>query len=383
MKIGLFTDTYFPIINGISVSVKNLYVSLKERGHEVLIFTNEHDHAMSEQDVIRFKLFKPPKKSLKEFRIGFISDKMKDRVKQEKLDIIHIHTEFTMGRLGRKMSKKLGIPMVYTYHTMYEDYTHYLSKRFGTLLKKTVIKVGLKYANASSCLICPTSKVFNKFDEYGYTGHKVIIPSGIDFDRFKLENLDKDTLSDIRKKHHKPFPHFLFVGRISHEKNIYTLLKNMVILNQTDSVYLTIIGDGPDKEEYMDYVKSHQLVDKVTFTGMINNTEIPYYYRMADAFVSFSKTETQGLTYIEALASNTPVFAHEDHHLHEIIHDGYNGFLFKDEHAFIPLIKPFIENKSQLEAMQKNGASSVQYLDKKEYGKNIEALYLKYRKTSS
>lgn len=378
MKIGLFSDTYFPIINGISVSVKNLYEALKQRGHDVVIFTNDHDNALQEIDVVRFKLFKPPKKSLKEFRIGFITEKMKEVVNKENLDIIHIHTEFTMGRLGRKMAKKYDIPMVYTYHTMYEDYTHYVSKRFGNLMKKTMIKMGLKYANASSCLICPTSKVYKKFDEYGYQKEKVIIPSGIDFEAFKLENLDNDILSKIKKTYEKPFPHFIFVGRISHEKNIYSLLKNIHQLNQVSPVYLTIIGDGPDKEEYMDYVKSHGLIDQVTFTGMIKNTEIPYFYRLADAFISFSKTETQGLTYIEALASNTPVFAHEDHHLHEIIKDGVNGYLFKDDHAFIPLITPFIQNKQKLLIMQENGAKSVLSMDKNEYGKNIEALYLKY-----
>jgi len=111
---------------------------------------------------------------------------------------------------------------------------------------------------------------------------------------------------------------------------------------------------------------------------MIRNEEIPYYYKMADAFVSFSKSETQGLTYIEALASNTPVFAHEDHHLHELIQDGYNGYLFKDDKAFIPLIEPFINNPERLKKLQENGASSVSSLDRHEYGKNVEALYIKY-----
>jgi 1,2-diacylglycerol 3-alpha-glucosyltransferase len=261
---------------------------------------------------------------------------------------------------------------------MYEDYTHYLSKRFGRLMKKTVINVGLKYANASVCLICPTSKVFHKFDEYGYQGDKVIIPSGIDFDQFKSENLDSKRLESIKKAHDKPFPHFIFVGRISHEKNIYTLLKNIYELNKKNPVYLTIIGDGPDKEEYMDYVISHGLKDLVTFTGMIRNQEIPYYYKMADAFVSFSKSETQGLTYIEALASNTPVFAHEDHHLHELIQDGYNGYLFKDDKAFIPLIEPFIKSSERLKKLQENGLRSVALFDRHEYGKNIEALYKEY-----
>lgn len=377
MKIGLFSDTYFPIINGISVSVFVLAKEFRLKGHEVIIFTNDHDRALPEDGVVRFKAMKPPKKALSEFRIGRVSQAKIDIVTQYRLDIIHCHTEFTMGRLGKKVSQLKHIPLIYTYHTMYEDYVHYISKRFTKLTKRLAIAWGLRFANAANIMIAPTEKVAQKFASYGYKGPLYIIPTGLDFDRFKSSSLDASILTELKDRFGKPFPHGLFVGRLSHEKNLMGLLDALKESVQVGrGWHCTFVGDGPARKDCEDYVKAQQLERWVTFVGMIDPQMTPYYYHLVDFFVSFSQSETQGLTYIEALASNTPVIAREDTHLVPLIVPKQSGYLFKTKEEFIAIINSIQMKPEHLTACQPDALELLRTFTAKTYAQKVEALYL-------
>lgn len=375
MRIGLFTDSYFPMINGVSVSVFNLYEELKARGHSVFVFTHIHDVAEPDDCVIRFKAFKNPKRGLREFRIGFVTRKKIKKIAAMNLDVIHCHSEFTMGRVAKRAAKKLKIPFVYTYHTMYEDYTHYLAKRGTKILKKMVIGIGLYYANFADHVILPTSKVATKFASYGFTGPSSIIPTGIDLSRFKASFMDASK-EPLKASIKRPYPHFIFVGRISHEKSIQPLIEAVSMLHAKQiKCYLTIVGDGPDKKAYEQFTRDQNLDEFIAFTGMVAQSEIPYYYQCADYFVSFSKTETQGLTYIEALASGTPVLAYKDDHLEEIIEPKVNGYLFKSPHEFVDLVSHLVVKDSAYTLDKVAIIDSVKAYDKAVYGQSLEKVY--------
>ena len=376
MKIGLFSDTYFPIINGISVSVSLLAKELRKKGHTVIIFTHDHDHAQPEKDVVRFKGFKVPKRSLQEFRIGRVTKAKIKKVMEDHFDIIHCHTELTIGRIGKKVAKVTSTPLVYTYHTMYEDYVHYISKYFKKYTRKFVIYYSVKFANQSNVLIAPTNKVAQKFLSYQYQGPIRVIPTGIDLNRFKKENLSLERLHELKKQYQKPFPHGVFVGRISFEKNLLLLLETLhACLNDQHAFYLTLIGDGPARCSLETYVHDHHLLDYVSFTGMISQEEIPYYYQMTDFFVSFSTTETQGLTYIEALAADLPVIAKEDAHLSSWIKEGTSGYLFNDIKDFKKTIQKIIEDPALIQSLKPSQLDVLTPLSSEVYAASVEALY--------
>lgn len=377
MRIGLFSDTYFPIINGISMSVFVLAKELRLKGHEVIIFTNDHDRALPEAGVVRFKAMKPPKKALSEFRIGRVSQSKIDKVTQFHCDIIHCHTEFTMGRLGKKVAQLKRIPLIYTYHTMYEDYVHYISKRFTKLTKRLAIAWGLRFASAANVMIAPSEKVAQKFASYGYHGPLHIIPTGLDFDRFKRTSLEASVLADLKNRFDKPFPHGLFVGRLSHEKNLMGLLEALKeSVHAGRGWHCTFVGDGPARNDCEDYVNKHRLEDWVSFVGMVDPQMTPYYYHLVDFFVSFSQSETQGLTYIEALAANTPVIVREDTHLIPLIVPHQSGYLFNTKEDFIKIIQTIHNQPEHLTSCQPQALDYLQSFSSKTYAHKVEALYL-------
>ena len=376
MKIALFSDTYFPIINGISVSVYLLATELRQQGHSVTIFTNDHDKAQPEKGVIRLKAMKPPVRALREFRIGRVTKKKLLTVMETRYDVIHCHTELTMGRLGKRVAKLTNTPLIYTYHTMYEDYVHYISKYFQGLSRKFVIYYSVRFANASTHLIAPTQKVADKFHSYGYKGPLTIIPTGIDLNKFKSESLDKTLLNQLKESFKRPFPHGVFVGRVSHEKNLKTLLLTLkACIEEKTPWYLTIIGDGPAKKDCEALVKEQGLSSYVRFTGMVAPEMIPYYYQLSDFFVSFSTTETQGLTYIEALAANLPVIAQDDVHLSSMIEEGVSGYLIPSPAAFNPLMASIIEIPDRLKKLSPEHSKLLAPLSSKAYANNILKIY--------
>lgn len=383
MRIGLFTDSYFPSINGVSVSVHQLYQELTTLGHEVFIFTNVHDDAVDHPHVIRFKAIRPPKKALREYRVGLFSYFKIKRVRTYDLDIIHCHSEITMGRIARKVAKLDHIPFVYTYHTMYEHYTHFISKRGAGALRKFFKWVSLFYADFAEAVIFPTEKVAQTFLGYGFKKPYHIIPTGIDLSAFNASP-KPPAMSARLEALKKPFPHCLFVGRLSHEKSIQSLLESVKILRQKSiRVYVTLIGDGPDKATYETYVNTHNLSDQVEFTGMIAHEVIPFYYQTADFFVNFSQTESQGLTYIEALASGLPVLARWDVHLDTWIIPQVNGILFDSNEAFIALMQDIVAHPESYQMDKAAIRQSVRAFDKKIYAERVETLYHSLIKKSS
>ena len=185
MRIGLFTDAYFPIISGVSISLDILENELRKLGHTVYIFTNDHHEAKEQEFVVRFKGKSLPMKGMDQYRISKVTKAKINEVKKHNLDVIHCHTEFTMGRLGRKAARKCNIPVVHTYHTMYEDYCHHITKTFVKPLTFASKVYSKSFANSADEVIFPTIKVKKTFDKYGFKKESHIIPTGIYLDKFR------------------------------------------------------------------------------------------------------------------------------------------------------------------------------------------------------
>lgn len=237
MRVGIFTDTYPPFINGVSTSVVMLKRSLERLGHEVYIVTvnNENMKYKYEEDEKVVRIPGLPT-GIYDYRLtGIYPITALNKIKKWNLDIIHSQTEFGVGTFARIISKQLGIPLVHTYHTMYEDYVHYITKGyFNGASKKIVEYLTLFYCDKTiSELIVPTKKAYELFKQkYRVNRNVYIVPTGIEVERFYSENNPNFNLTKKRKSLGLSKDDFviLFVGRIGKEKNIDLLLESMPYL---------------------------------------------------------------------------------------------------------------------------------------------------------
>lgn len=378
MRIGIFTDAYTPLISGVATSIDILAAELRKMNHEVVIVTFDNVGSVEDDFVVRFVGKKLPMKGLDQYRIGRVNKKKVKSLEILKLDLVHVHTEFTMGRLGRKYAKTYNVPLVYTYHTMYEDYVHFVSPLFKGISRKIIRTYCNSFIKSVDQAIFPTVKVRKKFDILGYNGDAKIIPTGIYLERFRKINFLKKDVIELKEKLGFKKDDFvlMFLGRISREKSLEALITEFSKLSKIDSkVKLLLVGGGPDADDFIELTKQLKIEDKVIFTGMVPPTEVAYYYQLGDIFVNFSMTETQGLTYIEALASGVPLLVKYDDNLEGVIENGINGFSFPNDNDFIPLYKKMTENRVLLDEMTNNTTKSMKRFSAENYGRSILEVY--------
>lgn len=373
MKIGFFTDTYFPQVSGVSTSIRTLKQELEKRGHEVYIFTTTDPNVKElEPHIIRMPSI--PFISFKERRVVVRGGVYAYYIAKELgLDIIHTHTEFGLGFLGKITAKSLDIPCVHTYHTMYEDYLHYIAN--GKLVKTTHVKQFSKLFMANmSGVICPSQRVVDTLDRYGVEEPKEIIPTGIDITQFKpRESIE---LEQVREKYGiKETDLFLLsVSRISYEKNIHTLLKGMPkIVEAIPNVMFLIVGDGPYKQELEALVAELALEEYVVFSGEIPNHEISPFYQAADIFVSASDSETQGLTYTEAMASSTQVVAKGNAYLDSLFDDISLGMTYEEDEDFADALITFVRTSPGID--EEVTQRKLYGISSEAFGESVESFY--------
>lgn len=376
MRIGIFTDSYSPIISGVTVSINVLKTELRKLGHEVYIITNDHDQAVEEEFVIRINGLRLPMKGLEEYRIGKVTNKKVKMMAKYNFDIIHCHTEFTVGRLGRCVARRYNIPLVHTYHTMYEEYVHFVSKTFARSLRFISKKYFRSFANSANMVIFPTKKVQDRFIEYGYKKDSIIIPTGIYLEKYRRINFERSEFIDIKLKSGFKKDDFviLFLGRVSREKSLEDLIVNFAKIDRPN-VKLFIVGGGPDEKHFRDIVKKMDLQDKVVFTGMVPQKDVPVYYQVGDLFANFSMTETQGLTYCESLASGCPLLVKYDKNLDGVIENGFNGYTFNTDEEFLTLFNTLYDNPIILNEIKTKTSIGIEQFSAQTYGLRVIELY--------
>lgn len=383
MRIGLFTDTYPPFINGVSTSVLMLKQGLEKLGHEVYVVTvNDESFSYKEEDgVLKIPSFPI---GLMNFRqSGIYPLKALKIIKKWKLDIIHSHTEFSIGTFARLISKQLNIPLVHTYHTMYEEYIYYITKGYFDSASKKLVE----YLTLFLCdktideLIVPTEKAKELFkDKYKVKRDVYVIPSGIDTTRFYKENIDKNEIINLKKDLGLKKTDFivLYVGRIAKEKSIDFLINNFnFVLKQIPKAKMIIVGDGPDIKDLIDLSKKEGLENKIIFAGKAPWTDVPKYYSLCDVFVTASKTETQGLTVMEAMGASKPVVAIRDESFELMITDKKDGLFFDDEKSYVDMIYEVYKNKKLRDEISFNARLTADKYSPYNYAKNVLKVYEK------
>lgn len=383
MRIGLFTDTYPPYINGVSTSIMMLKKALEQKGHQVFVVTVNDENLKykyeNDDKVIRIPGIPT---GIFDYRLtGIYPLRIVNKIKKWNLDVIHSHTEFGVGTFARIIAKQFDIPLVHTYHTMYEDYVHYITKGyFNGTSKKIVEYLTLFYCDKTITeLIVPTKKAYDLFkSKYKVERNVNIIPTGIDIQGFYKENADKKLIEKKRQEYGITKDDFvvLFVGRLGKEKNVDFLINSHTELkNKYPCLKLLIVGDGPYAENFKQLVKKNKMENNVIFCGKVPFNEISTYYNMANVFATASNTETQGLTVIEAMAASVPVLAMKDESFADAVIDGYNGYYFQKKQEYKKSLEILINDSKKLETLSKQAFISSEKHSLKHYAEQVLEVY--------
>ena len=356
MRVGIFTESYPPLVNGVSTSILMLEHALTKLGHEVFIITvsdNKKDYALENNGHI-LRLPSVNLANCYDYKMTSVYPiKAVNMIKKMNLDVIHSNVEFTVGIFARVVSEQLSIPLVHTYHTNWEDYTHYITKNKKIL--DDICKKLLKYLvvffedKTVTELIVPSNKIYNLFkDKYKFTKNIHIIQTGIETSKFYKENFNLKDINSLKKKlgiKKKDFV-VMTVSRLAKEKSVDRIINNhKELVKKYSNMKLLIVGDGPDIDKLKDEAKSLGVSDSVIFTGKVPLSDIPIYYQLGNVFVTASKSETQGLTVVEAISSSLPVVAvNDDSFVNSVIED-FNGFVFTDDEKYINSISKLYEDK--------------------------------------
>ncbi|VUX11168.1 Alpha-monoglucosyldiacylglycerol synthase [Streptococcus constellatus] len=377
MRIALFTDTYFPQVSGVATSIRTLKTELEKLGHTVFIFTTTDKDVNRYEDWQIIRIPSVPFFAFKDRRIAYRGfSTALEIARQYQLDIIHTQTEFSLGLLGVWIAKELRIPVVHTYHTQYEDYVRYIAK--GMVIRPSMVKYIVRgFMSDLDGVICPSEIVYDLLMKYKVKVEKRVIPTGIELAKFERPEITSENIADLREKLgiSNQETMLLSLSRVSYEKNIQAVLAALpAVLEENPDVKLVVAGDGPYLSDLKAQAKRLGITDAVVFTGMIAPSETALYYKAADFFISASTSETQGLTYLESLASGTPIIAHGNPYLDNVINDKMFGTLYYEERDLAGAILEAIIATPDLD--EKSLAAKLYEISAENFGRRVYEFYL-------
>lgn len=377
MKILITTDLFATPTNGVVTSVRNLREALVKRGHDVRILTLSGDLWSHRDDAVYY---------IKSASLGFIYPAVRMPVARRnpfmqeildwKPDIIHSQCEFFSFQFALHISKALQVPLVHTYHTLYEQYVTYLipNRRFGAFVVRSLSRKRLKRA---AQIIAPTKKVEDALRGYGLPNPISVVPSGISLEQHQkrmpeAERLQKRRALGIPDGHQV----LLSLGRLGAEKNLEEMLKLFAgELSRNENLTFLIVGDGPDRNQLEKLSQDLGLTGHVIFTGMVPPEQVQDYYQLGDVFVSASTSETQGLTYIEAAANGLPLLCRRDPCLSGVIWEGINGYQYTCPADFLDQLNAILNDAEWRSAAGKHSREIASSFDKGGFAAAVEAVY--------
>ena len=378
MKILITSDMFTPAVNGVVTSTLNLIKGLKEDGHDVRILTLSESAFEKKENNVYYMPALPLGAIYPEVKVMLppVLNILMEELVDWNPDIIHSQCEFSTFIYARMISKRTGAPIVHTYHTVYENYTHYLcpSKTIG---RKAAIKFTNSISKHVTNMIVPSGKMYRMLSDYEISAPLTVIPTGINTDKYL--NADKSKRDTLRAEYGIGKDEFilLYAGRLAKEKNLEEIL-DFLADSRLNNLRLIIVGDGPHRETLENKCKENGIENRVIFTGMVSPEKIEEYYLIGDVFVSASQSETQGLTYIEAMVSGLPLLCREDECLTDVIENGTNGYLYKDKEDFIKMLMVLLNDKEKRISMGQNARRTVlDHFSERAFVKSCEKLYTK------
>jgi len=361
MKIAFFTDTYYPQLNGVTISVDNFAKELRKRGHTVYIFAprikkrrSHIDEDLTNLNTIKLlsiesPIYIPMPTTYTEYKKLFRLD----------FDIVHAHGNGAFSLLGYQVARMKRVPYILTFHTLLTKYTHYILK--GKVIKPKMVETGLRvFANLCDNIITPSEKMKKELLRYGVKKPIEVIPNFIEKDDFR--KVEKNYL---HKKLHLPndTPILLSVGRLGKEKNFEFVIDVFKELTHHDhKTHLVIVGHGTDSKKLKKRTEELGLSKRIHFTGKINKKNMPSVYEDASIFVFASVSEVHPLVTLEACAAGLPLIVAKDAAFTNVVVDKKNGFMLPlNQKQFVEKILLLLKDEKLRTEM---GKYSLQIIDK-------------------
>ncbi len=376
MKIGIFTDSYKPYTSGVVTSICTFREELEKLGHQIYIFAPSYPGYSENEDGV-YRYYSVPSPTNPDYTLAIpIFPGMNSLLKRLDLDIIHVHSPFTMGRVGLHYARRYDIPIVFTYHTLYDQYVHYVPVA-QDLARDVTIKYSKNFCNQCDHIVVPSREVETILTELNIKTPRSVIPTGV-----PLEKFNQGDRQWLRKHYDIPEENriLLFVGRLTKEKNLDFLLDAFnQIHRQTPDTSLVLTAQGPMEEQLKKQAQELglNLEQDVIFTGALPFDTLVNVYYSADLFVFSSVTETQGLVLIEAMAAGLPVVAVRAYGVQDMVDDGINGYLTPCSiPEFSQAIGKLLEDKETYRSFSQNALLKADSLSSQNMARKLEELYL-------
>ena len=386
MRIALFTETYLPHINGVVTHVKILRDGLVQLGHEVLVVTADAGarHHYGEDGILHC----PAHTSRRFYNYSLslpISNSRLRLVREFAPDIIHIHNEFGIGMSGLLCAKILRVPLVYTLHTMYDDYIYYIAPKPFVKAATDVSHHYFKFiAKHSNALTGPSQKCQEYFRLTGLKKDVNVIPNAVEVDQFSPQEVPEEKKQELREKCgiREGSMVACFVGRLGREKSVDVLLEYWkAAVAPEDNIHLVVIGDGPVRPELEQQAQELGIGGMVTFTGKVEHEDLPPYYALCDVYVTASLSDTNSISMLEGMCSGLPVLQRTDPLNADQVRDGKNGFNFNSPEEMIQKLRQIQSmDVEALQGFKESVIASIRENGARELAERTLAVYERVRK---
>lgn len=379
MKILITTDLFWPAINGVVTSILNLEKELSANGHEVKILAVSdrcNTYKMGNVYYIR----SVPAAIYPNVRIPVSRGRhyMEELIKWSP-DVVHSQCEFFSFGFAKQISRRTGAVLLHTYHTLYEQYTEYVP--FVKNLSRELLGKWMRWRlSCVDAVIAPTKKVERTLRQYGLTESEIaVIPTGICLQKYQRRYSETE-LAKLRSRYAIPQEAkiLLSLGRLGFEKRVDELIYGMChLVKHGENVRLLIVGDGPARASLEELTEKLHLGTYVKFAGMADPEDTAKYYQLGDIFVCASTSETQGLTYLEAMASGLPLVCRKDLCLYGVLEEGGNGYSYENLNEFAEAVSWMLREPSWMERAAAHGLENVKQFGTEQFGKKILQIYQK------
>lgn len=379
LNILMISDVYFPRVNGVSTSIRTCRRELIAQGHRVTLIAPAYPGVTDGDDphIIRIASWQVPRDPEDRMMRRKFIDQLLPSLLTNRYDVLHIHTPFIAHYAGLWLAKHLSIPVVETYHTFFEEYLHhYVPFMPRNLLRLLARRFTISQCNAVNRLIAPSRAMQSALINYGVRTRTEVLPTGLEQNQFKLGDGMR-----FRRQHGiaPERPTLLYVGRIAHEKNIDFLLHvfaNVVAL--LPNALLLIVGEGPALPHLHELVKQLGLAAAVRFIGNLErDTELLDCYRAGDLFLFASRTETQGLVLLEALAQGTPVVSTAHMGTRDVLEGTQGARIVEDDPAqFAGAVVELLQNQALRARMAVLAPADAQKWSSQEMAERLTRLYV-------
>ncbi len=386
MRIALFTETYLPHINGVVTHVKILRDGLVQLGHEVLVVTADAGarHHYVEDGILHC----PAHTSRRFYNYSLslpISNSRLRLVREFAPDIIHIHNEFGIGMSGLLCAKILRVPLVYTLHTMYDDYIYYIAPKPFVKAATDVSHHYFKFiAKHSNALTGPSQKCQEYFRLTGLKKDVNVIPNAVEVDQFSPQEVPEEKKQELREKCgiREGSMVACFVGRLGREKSVDVLLEYWkAAVAPEDNIHLVVIGDGPVRPELEQQAQELGIGGMVTFTGKVEHEDLPPYYALCDVYITASLSDTNSISMLEGMCSGLPVLQRTDPLNADQVRDGKNGFNFNSPEEMIQKLRQIQSmDVEALQGFKESVIASIRENGARELAERTLAVYERVRK---